>query len=224
MDALETKGDLARDLADTPSISLGDPDLEAQLGKIAEEYAEAKEAREALTNVRARLITNEKRREFDTVVQGRKFVLVESRWKIERVESRIILTLAQLRPSFRYGALMRERLMVEEIIGPRPRPMVYRDEPPQPPKPLEMPEEIAVRVTIEASQLTKQGEARFPPDGEASAGVFGTAASHLDGTLAVSPIAVFARQGVPEDEPADFYPRSRARYMKDPTADSAPDR
>jgi hypothetical protein len=207
LDTLEQKGELTRYLADTPSVSLGDPNLEDQLSKIAEEYAEAKEAREALTNVRARLISSEKRNEFEEVVKGRQFVLVESRWNVARSDGRIQLSLAQLNPGSRYSDWAREqqRLVMREM---------YLDdmegaEPPPKPKPIKMPDEIAVVVAIDAAELTKQGESRFPGDGHVSAGVFGTAAAHVDGTLTVSPLAVFARQGVPEEEPADHYPRER---------------
>lgn len=173
LDALERDGELQRNLSRRPDVSLGSDFVMDELAGMAERHSEAQTAREALATVTSRLMGEQKRREFESVAESNPFVLVEGKWTVTKVDGHTVLALAQLTPS-------------AEVYSQADEDGV------------EMPDDLSLQVKVPDEGFSDQGRTRFETSARKAA-VFGTAANYSNGTLVVSPIAVFGRYGSARD-------------------------
>lgn len=170
LNALDNDNELRRNLAQKPEVSLGNSHVMDELASMAESHSEAQTAREALTTITSRLMAEQKRKEFERAVEANAFVLLEGMWVIHKRDSHLILQLGQLIPA-------------QRLYGPDDTDSV------------DMPDGVSLEVKIPYQALSEQGRDRLDAD-EQSAAVFGVATKALNGTLSLTPFAVFSRFGV----------------------------
>jgi hypothetical protein len=173
LDVLDRGSELERNLSRKPEVPLNSTYVINELAGIAGQHSEAQTAREALSTLGSRLMAEQKRREFDAVADSNSFVLVEGAWRVTPNEDTSLLCLRQLTPG-------------PQMYGPEDTEVVP------------MPKGVALHVTVPHEGLSSHGRARLAST-EQTAAVFGTAANLTNGTLVVSPIAVFGRYGAGRD-------------------------
>lgn len=184
---LETAGELRRDLTRAPDVSLVSPQVLDELADMAGKHDEAQTARVAINTISKRLIAERKAAEFNAAVESRAFILVEGRWRIDSDGQNVTLRLKNLWPP----------------AGPPFEPQG---------DPIDMPSGVELRVNVSIEDLSTQGRDRLGV-AEQSVAVFGVAASAQDGSLRVSPIALFGRYGVSEEGMAGRRPDVPPEYL-----------
>jgi hypothetical protein len=178
---LEKDNELRRDLDEVPGVSIGDDHVMEQLAEMAEEHAEAKTTREGMFTLRSRLMAEEKQKEYDRAVEAGELVLVEGKWEVRELVDG--------------GA--RKQLRLKQLRE-------HDDFPSNPPEYKDAPDGVALVVNFDTERLTDQGKDRFAVN-EQRAAVFGTPSSYANGTLTVSPVAIFGRFSVPSAERPPYY-------------------
>lgn len=153
---------------------------------IARDKPQVEAAREAVRALQAAAVEQHKAEEWSMLAAQPRFVLIESEWEVGKV---LILAGGDGEPEHYELRLRKLRQGVDYSM-----PHEIYDSP-SAGQPIDMPNDLRLVTRLTPEQLTEQGKSRMRDKGTITAGVFGTTATfeRENGTLVVTPIAVFAR-------------------------------
>jgi hypothetical protein len=165
LEKLEEDAGLNRSLTLIPTVSVVDTGVLDRLAQGAREFEAARQAHEAMETWQSEVVKEAKAEELQRVVERDAFLFLESRWDVLAGSESVHLQLA-------------------ELVEPRP----YGET-----RTLPVPAGVAIECDLAEAELTDQGRRRLAGGGSKPVAVLATAGSLDNGTLTLSPVAVFAR-------------------------------